>query len=157
MKSNGTRWRQYIKEAEQIEALETFLADPISAGSYLGLAKLHIPLEKLESDTDFSMPPTTEWYALHLGVRDKRKWSQRLISWGLNRFSLDLYKLQEGFTTYTMEARRQAKDQDRSFSLAELAREDMTVKFRRAYEGTSEKFLALLSHPTGTWLRRRYL
>jgi hypothetical protein len=141
MKSNGTRWRHYIKEAEHIKALEAFLADPISAGSYLGLAKTNIPLEILESDTDFDMPPTTEWYAIHLGVRDKRKWSQQLISWGLNRFSLDLHTLQKGFISYTMEARRQAKNQSKSFSLAELTREDMSVKFRRAYESTSEKFV----------------
>lgn len=139
--SNGKKWRQFIKNAEQIKALETFLENPISAGNYLGLAKLKIPLETLASDTDFDKPPTAEWYALHLGVRDKRKWSQRLISWGLNRFGLDLYKIQNEITSYAMEARRQAKDESRSFRFAEVALEDMIEIFRRGYESTGENFV----------------
>lgn len=139
--SNGERWRTYIHHDSEIEKIEAYLKNPVPASNYLNLMHLRVPLKALIDDTDFTKSPTNEWYALHTCVNDNKKWTQRLLAWGINRKRTDMFELQYKIVSYIMEAKRNATSNDRSADTAVLALHEIDNIFQRGYENMAPKFV----------------
>jgi hypothetical protein len=138
--SNGDKWRSYVLEDEGIKKAEAYLENPVPSENYLGLQDLGISLETLMKDTNFSKAPTTEWYALHMCVRDERKWTHQLLAWGLNRKRSDMYKLQYNITSDIMEVRREAIEKGKTSDMAALPLDNIDSVFQKAYQNMDPIF-----------------
>jgi hypothetical protein len=138
--SNGEEWRSYVLEDEEIKKVEAYLKNPVPSQNYLGLKDLGISLETLLKDTNFSKAPTTEWYTLHMCVRDEQKWTHQRLAWGLNRKRSDMFKLQYNITTVIMKARRKAIEEGRNSDMAALPLDSIYDVFQQAYQNMAPIF-----------------
>jgi hypothetical protein len=138
--SNGEEWCSYVLEDGEIKKVKAYLENPVPSENYLGLQDLGISLETLMKDTNFSKAPTTEWYALHMCVRDERKWTHERLAWGLNRKRSDMYKLQYNITSDIMEVRREAIEKGKTSDMAALPLGNIDSVFQKAYQNMDPIF-----------------
>jgi hypothetical protein len=138
--SNGEEWRSYVLEDEEIKKVEAYLGNPVPSQNYLGLKDLGISLETLLKDTNFSKAPTTEWYTLHMCVRDEQKWTHQRLAWGLNRKRSDMFKLQYNITSDIMKTRREAIEKGKNSEMAALPLDSIYDVFQQAYQNMAPIF-----------------
>jgi hypothetical protein len=138
--SNGKEWRSYVLEDEGIKKVEAYLENPVPSQNYLGLKDLGISLETLLKDTNFSKAPTTEWYTLHMCVRDEQKWTHQRLAWGLNRKRSDMFKLQYNITSDIMKTRREAIEKGKNSEMAALPLDSIYDVFQQAYQNMAPIF-----------------
>lgn len=91
--SNGENWRSYVRNDQEqeiekyLEELHYPIATRISATSFL-------------EDTDFNQPPKPIWYRLHHILDTEKKWTAKLIAWGLNITATDFVEMQNVLTNF---------------------------------------------------------
>lgn len=139
-KSNGLKWRSYIRRELDIMKIETFLGNAASASDHQALAGLGIPLEALMNDTDYTKAPTVEWYTIHTCVQGKNKWDQGLVAWGLNRTRIDMYKLQYEILSHIMGERGRAIKKKKMVDMSLLPLDHLDTMFARAYQNMTPRF-----------------
>jgi hypothetical protein len=81
-KSNGERWRSYVRRELDVENIEAYLENAASATHYLELIDLQTLYKPLIDDTDYNKAPITEWCTIHTCVQGGRKWGQGVVAWG---------------------------------------------------------------------------